>query len=355
MMHYVGWDLGGAHLKVAVCTVQGEIVFLGQVACALGEGVRELDYALSQLEWLRRFRRLRHCITMSGEMADCFATRKQGVLSIAACISQFWKLSAAAKSFYVAQERHPCSFAQLPRYWDKVASANWHASAHLVAHGVGSGIMLDIGSTTTDVVAFLDGTPRISGWSDAKRLCSGELIYRGVVRTPVMVYGPSLCFQGKEYPIIAEYFAKAADVYRLLGVLPPGSDVQPSCDGGRKDLFSSARRLARMFGHDVVRGKEIPFWACFAKRIACRQISLIEKAVDSRHQCFPALKDKPIVGLGCGSFLASSIARKKGVRFIDASKVLDASDLCLKFKCESWLIDQCFSGIAAARFIQASA
>ena len=89
------------------------------------------------------------------------------------------------------------------------------------------------------------------GRDDASRLVAGELVYTGVVRTPLMALARRGRHSSGEWvPLMAEYFATTADVYRLTGQLPEGADQHPAADGGEKTGPASARRLARMIGRD---------------------------------------------------------------------------------------------------------
>jgi len=47
----------------------------------------------------------------------------------------------------------------------------------LIAGQVGDALLVDIGSTTTDLVAVHNGRVQATGRSDFERLISGELVY----------------------------------------------------------------------------------------------------------------------------------------------------------------------------------
>lgn len=64
-----------------------------------------------------------------------------------------------------------------------IASANWHATAALVAKLAGEALFVDMGSTTTDLIPVSGGAVASHGYSDAERLLSGELVYTGFSRT----------------------------------------------------------------------------------------------------------------------------------------------------------------------------
>ncbi len=65
-----------------------------------------------------------------------------------------------------------------------VAASNWVATALVVADEVPDAILIDMGSTTTDIIPIVGGVVRAIGLTDPDRLASGELVYTGALRTP---------------------------------------------------------------------------------------------------------------------------------------------------------------------------
>ena len=77
---------------------------------------------------------------------------------------------------------------QVARHWAAVASANWQASADAVARRLGqNGVFVDIGSTRTARNALRRGAAAPHGRIGAQLLARCELVYQGVVRTPLTV------------------------------------------------------------------------------------------------------------------------------------------------------------------------
>ena len=159
-----------------------------------------------------------------------------------------------------------------PAHVSDIASANWHATAALAASRVRDGLLVDTGSTTTDLVPFRDGGVTARGYSDGERLTDHELIYAGVVRTPVMAIAREAPFQGRMQGVAAERFATMADVYRLTGDLAHDADPYPTPDHGGKSVEESAARLARMLGRDA---NEAPLaeWIAAARHFAECQLA----------------------------------------------------------------------------------
>ena len=299
----IGWDVGGANLKAALVDGAGRLVQVLQLPCPLWEGVDHLQTGMAQV--LERLGGgTNHAVTMSGEMVDLFRDRTEGVREIVKAIQG--QLSGARVSFYAGAHGFvdPQLAADMAM---QVASANWYASAELVARRVPSALFIDIGSTTTDIAVIASGQVEARGDNDAQRLELEELIYTGVVRTPVLALARRVPFEGEWTSLMAEQFATTADIHRLSGQLHAAADQHPAADGGEKTVEASARRLARMIGRDVD-SAPMREWRRFARVLARYQLETIERA------CARALSrglledDVPIVGAGTGRFLVVELA-----------------------------------------------
>ena len=73
------------------------------------------------------------------------------------------------------------------------AAANWLALATAAARFVadGRGLLIDIGSTTTDLIPLDQGKVVVQGRTDTERLRTGELVYAGIRRTPICAWPPT--------------------------------------------------------------------------------------------------------------------------------------------------------------------
>ncbi len=299
----IGWDLGGAHLKAARLGSDGLVERVVQLPCPLWQGMEHLDAAIA--EALARLGAApAHAITMTGEMVDLFADRRDGVVRIAARIRG---LIPGAQCRYYAGPRGLVRPEAVEARALEIASANWRASAELVARHLPAALLVDIGSTTTDVIPILAGRVVAEGDTDASRLVTRELVYTGVVRTPVMALAPVATVRGVETPLMAEYFATAADVHRLTGDLPEGADLHPSADGGAKTPAASARRLARMVGRDAATAPH-EAWVDLARDLASRQEAQIASALSAVARLAEIPADAPVIGAGAGRFMAARVA-----------------------------------------------
>ena len=308
----VGWDIGGAHVKACLLEM-GVVRDVAQWACPLWQGLQHLDAALEQarMRWPHAWAATtRHGVTMTAEMVDLFASREQGVTilssRLAASLGSSLRLHAGQDGWVAP--------AAASRHWRAIASANWLATAQVVAQRLPEAVLLDIGSTTTDIIPVRDARVAARGISDAERLATGELVYHGVVRTPLCGLAPRVPFEGRLTNVMNELFATTADVYRLTGELHPEHDQQPAADNGSKDLRSTQQRLARMIGRDAGDAATHQ-WAGLARAWRAQQLREIGGQLDRVLAASGLAVDAPVVGAGCGDFLAAELATRAGRSF----------------------------------------
>ncbi|HEY6895521.1 MAG TPA: hydantoinase/oxoprolinase family protein [Rhodanobacteraceae bacterium] len=319
----IGWDVGGAHLKAALVE-DGRVHEVVQWPCELWRGLSRLDAAFEHA-FARgsHWRDAHHAVTMTGEMADLFEHREAGV---AAIVTQAAATLGARTSFYAADATFlPATSARVQ--WRRVASANWHATATIVAGSRRDALLLDVGSTTTDIVPIVAGRLVAQGRDDASRLATGELVYVGVVRTPLCALAPSVTFESCECNVMNEFFATTADVFRLTDELRPEHDQAPTADQGAKDGAATMRRLARMIGRDA-REATPGQWHAFARTWREAVIGRICASVARVVEACKMPPDAPIVGAGCGSFITAEVARRAHRRFMQFDDVVPVDRGC---------------------------
>ena len=271
MASVMGWDLGGANLKLARIE-GGRAEHVAQIPCPLRQDVSKFDAALE--EALRLCPpHAAHAVTMTGELSDVFSDRAEGVAYL---VDMMRNATDGEALFYGARSGFLDCIRAVERALD-VASTNWHASAELIAQALPDALLIDAGTTTTDLVPLKDGAVAVRGYSDGERLAESELVYTGVVRTPVMAVARTAPFKGRMQRIAAERFATMADVWRLVGELPDDADPYPSPDLAGKSIKASAARLARMLGRDANEAGLLAF-ADLARHFADCQVAEIEEA-----------------------------------------------------------------------------
>ncbi len=109
----------------------------------------------------------------------------------------------------------------------------------------GIALVIDVGSTTCDLVPLRDGQPAARGRTDPERLVWGELVYTGVQRSPISAVARQLPWRGQLCPTAQELFATTWDVYLLLGDLPEEASSAQTADGRPATRRFAHERLAR--------------------------------------------------------------------------------------------------------------
>jgi probable H4MPT-linked C1 transfer pathway protein len=232
----LGLDIGGANLKAA--TSDGRATSLsfplwkqpGELADALNKLAAQFPDVAS------------YAMTMTGELCDCFRTKAEGVAHIVQATQQAIGTGFTVYSVLGTFLEPP----QAIELWHHTAASNWHALAKFAGRyaPTGPGLLIDCGSTTTDIIPLAHGQPVPKGTTDVTRLKSGELVYTGVKRTPLCALLP----QGET---CAELFATSQDAYVALGFSPEEPTNTDTADGQPLTVSNSETRLARMLGGDA--------------------------------------------------------------------------------------------------------
>ncbi|MES2013737.1 MAG: hydantoinase/oxoprolinase family protein [Pseudomonadota bacterium] len=335
----IGWDVGGAHLKAALLDENGRVQQVLQVPCALWRGLNELEAAIDVVLNAFNAQSALHAITMTGELVDLFQSRKEGVLAI--CQVMEAKLNGSKLFYAGALNADLSAFVPLQdvaQQWPHIASANWLASASFAGKQLNRrsqlsalkpiqhGLLIDIGSTTADFVLLKNNQATCIGFTDAARMQSEELVYMGVVRTPLMAVAQKIQFQNTQTSTAAEYFATTADVYRLTGDLLAEDDMADTADGKEKTPVASARRIARMIGHDV-EDADMSAWLALANEFKLQQLTRLKQVAQRHLARLNSNNVSPdsicVVGAGAGAFLAKEIAQQLQVQYVDIAQLIE--------------------------------
>ncbi|HEX3152160.1 MAG TPA: hydantoinase/oxoprolinase family protein [Gemmataceae bacterium] len=282
----IGLDIGGANLKAATATEALSIPFeLWRHPERLAENLAPFRERWSNIANV--------AVTMTGELCDCFPTKRDGVRHILAAVEKafpkhvvrVWSTTGTFVSTEEANEQHM-----------KVAAANWHALATWVGRRFPDELtlLIDTGSTTTDIIPIWRGVPEVEGRSDSERLKSGELVYTGVRRTPVCAVLNSA--------VAAEWFATTHDVYVTLGLLPEDKENRLTADGRPMTSEHAHARLARMLGGDAETTSKDDTLALAFKVFSAQQ-DLIAKGI-AHVLSGPLGKPEIVMISGSGEFLA---------------------------------------------------
>lgn len=312
----LGWDIGGAHVKAVLLAADGRVGGVWHRAAPLWRGLERMTDAVRAIRGEARAEG-RHAVTMTGELADLFAGRAEGVRRIGDC------LAAALAPEPVRYFRPGRAFAaELGPEAAEIASMNWLAAAEFAAGRIADAVLVDLGSTTADLTLIRGGRAQPAGRSDAERLASRTLVYTGVARAPLMSLARRVRVHGAWRNAMAEHFATAADVYNLLGLLPDTLRPFETADGAGCSAPESARRLARMVGEDYADGAPLAPWRALAEHYAARQRDLL---ADNLRAALPAGFAGPLVGAGSGRFALPAVAARCGLAYRDIGALLPAA------------------------------
>src|SRR3954463_5680102 len=180
-------------------------------------------------------------ITMTAELSDAFRTKREGVAFV---LDAAQDALGELRVLTVDGELVPAAVARA-RPWD-VAAANWVATALAVAGTYPDALLIDVGSTTTDVIAVVGGRVAASGRNDLERLRAGELVYTGMLRTNLAAIAPRVPVRGGWCPVASESFAISADVHLILGHLPSEAYTCPTPDRRPATVEFARDRVARL-------------------------------------------------------------------------------------------------------------
>ncbi|MDP6354527.1 MAG: hydantoinase/oxoprolinase family protein [Planctomycetota bacterium] len=312
-MKILGLDIGGANIKAAHSN--------GEAALFPFRLWRHPEKLTDQLRSLRDDfpESDRWHVTMTGELCDCFATKKDGVSQIIDSVLAvdptqncwFWSTGGIFLSASLAAQNYL-----------SVAAANWHALGSVIAaryYPDTSGILLDIGSTTTDIIPLSRGLIATDSKTDTERLRRRELAYTGVGRSTVSSIVRSVPLAGSDCPIASEYFADIRDVHVVLGWRQEDHLNCKTADDRPLSLKNSRARLARIICSDNTLSSDADIQT-IADAIAQSQLAQIRSALLA-----VATRITPVETLticGSGDYLAQRLVNTSSIKATALSETL---------------------------------
>lgn len=308
-MRIAAYDIGGANTKKLTLDaktgkVKSEILYFP---------VWKKKAGLKS--FLKRIKENVDCtaITMTAELCDCFSSKADGVnFIISACEEVF------EDPYYLSVDKKLLRFKKIENPL-KIAAANFAASIYFLEKKFGAGILADVGSTTADIVPFKKGEI-LYGRTDLERLWKNQLIYTGMLRTPVSAVVIKVPFRNRLVRISSEHFAITADVYNILGMLKNYSCDTPDGRGkGRKD---SMRRVAKLLCADLdeVEKKGV---TKICEYVHKKQVELIAEALREADRD-SGIKRAYICGIG--KELAKEACKLARINATDLSRITEAYD-----------------------------
>ena len=316
----VGWDIGGVNIKAGRLLCQNKnVVDMKAISHPFEIWLKrkELPEALRAMGGELELKEVQAmAVTMTAELSDTFDNKREGVISILDAIelafpnTPIYLLNLSGDLVQMCQARHhPLDF----------AATNWLASALLIADKYRDGILVDVGSTTTDIIPIRGGQIIAKGFTDLSRLASGELVYTGVQRTNPNTVASHVPIKGRMCRVSAEYFTVMGDIYLLLGYISSETYAGSTPDGRAKSRGAARARLARLICADreMLSDEEILKMAHYLFEKQLQQVTEALLQVLSRIEGGSRL---PLVVAGSGHYLAVEIGRRLGMKIIDMRK-----------------------------------
>ena len=243
---------------------------------------------------------------MTAELCDCFPTKTVGVNTVLDAVVA----GIPGRSIVVwGVDGKFHSMAEVRRQPQLSAAANWLALAILAARSIpdSRGLLIDIGSTTTDLIPLDRGRVAARGKSDTERLQTGELVYAGSAERQPARWRLSYPFRGVATGLAAEIFASGLDVYLMLGEVASNASDLSITDGPVRGNGRGGPRPPRQDGRHRPR-------RILGRRRNCvrpgrrRMPARIAWALAAQHATRPTI-GQPVAAVGktgSGEFLGAS-------------------------------------------------
>lgn len=318
----LGWDIGGVNTKVARVEAGATALARPRSLSVPLEMERE---AAALVPTLRRLAAalgggpVTHAVTMTAELSQAFRTKREGVGFVLDAVGEAFPGDPV--KVYVLDGRFldPVEARMRPL---EVAAANWAATARLVGRQLADVLLVDIGTTSTDIIPIRGGEPAGVGRSDPERLLAGELVYSGALRTPVEGVTRSVPLWGGRCPLAPERFALMGDVYLWLGALDSADYTVTPPDRRPATREFAGERLARAVCADAEMLDEDAVQS-IANALAEAQLESVVsgmRRVLARH---PGLATAVVAGLG--DFIATEAAHRLGLDVVPLADRLGAA------------------------------
>ncbi len=303
-MNWLALDIGGANIKAADGNGYAEsyAFAMWRHSARLAQQIRTIISEAPPSDHL--------AVTMTGELADCFESKAAGVRFILQAVSD--GSDNRHTRVYLVDGRlvAPQVATGAPHL---AAASNWMALARFAGRHApqGPALLIDIGSTTCDVVPLIDGKPQVKGLNDTARLLTGELVYTGIERSPLCAVLREAPYRGRDCPLVQEVFATMRDAWLVLGQLPGEPGDVHTADGKPATRDFARGRLARMIAADRADFSDDDALA-LAQAAADAQAEMLATAIHRICGALPGVPQKVVLS-GHGEFLARLALEKSGI------------------------------------------
>ena len=308
----IGWDIGGVNTKVAR-VIRGEVrdartrpFELQRAPDTLADVLRGLATEVG----VQPDAGFCCGLTMTAELSQMFRTKRQGVTFVLDAVENAFPFAELRVFTVDGRFVTPAAARARPL---AAAAANWAATACSVATLEPDAILIDVGTTTTDIIPIVGGAVAATGRTDPDRLASGELVYTGALRTPVEALVCEVPHGGGVAGVSAEGFALIGDVHVWRGELAPEDYTVPTPDGRPVTREFCGERMARVICADVDLIDDSAI-SGIAAAVASAQIARVGGALGRVLARHPQLRRAVVTGLG--AFIGEAAARTAGLTIV---------------------------------------
>lgn len=340
----LGWDVGGANIKAVrliptsgvaprlvsrsvPLTVEHEAARLVPTLAGLAEDLEGED--------------LPQAVTMTAELSRNFRTKREGVAGVLDAVERALPRASIRVYSVGGAFLTPVEARRAPL---EVAASNWAATARMVAAFLPDCLLIDIGTTTTDIVPIVGGEPAAEGRTDPERLARAELVYTGALRTPCEAVASEVPLGGSSCRVSAEGFALIGDAHLWSGRLAEDSYTVATPDRRPATREFAGERLARlvcadreMLDDDAV-GR-------IAAALAEAQRRTVTAAIAKVHARHPSLRTAVVTGLG--DFIAADAARCAGLEIRALADWIGDAARTAPAAAVAWLLAEALRGDSA--------
>lgn len=321
-MKIAGFDIGGANTDLAVVEFdeKGNILHIRTDFCYLPMWTKKHELSKTLLELLGTdIDKIDAVgISMTAELADSYQNKSEGVLDISTRVMETFDLPVAFVGLngmmdYDAVKKNPL----------QLAAANWIATAPLAAYMAPDCIVIDTGSTTTDIIPIKNGVECAKGRTDLERLATGELVYTGTLRTNVATIVDKVPRGDDWVRTASELFAVTADVHLVLGNITREDYTSETPDGEDNTRENSLLRLSRVVcgDLDLLSPDEVVSIAQFIYQKQVEQVAEALKEVSERENIGLVIT----TGLGM-NIIGNEAAKLQGLEVRTMEEILTPDD-----------------------------
>ena len=317
---YIGWDIGGANTKICVFDSNFNIIRVDCININIWNNFKELNNLFDKISKVYSLDIIFNYITITAESCDNFRDRKTGILKILKSCNTF---ILGQKLFYTNQDRY-IDFDSAKNNPEILYSTNWMLTSKFVNKSKNIHLIVDIGSTTTDLIyKNIDVKENIN---DHLRLMNNSLLYLGVIRTPLPMLLNEVSYFSKYIPLINEVFSTTGDIFNLTNDINFEKLNYFGADKLQYSKENSYKRLARSIGLDFqkeMQNEIVKICYMVKKEFANIIYKKIKLLLGNE------LQDITISSIGEGSFLVEYLAREHKLKYfsIDNENIFIANNV----------------------------